>query len=98
MIAEIQLSEWLSSLPNGTDVGIDEGGLCLRGVRNGEVTIDYFEVGGIPEEIEERWKARGRRSWDARPGHPVEDWQYEVAGGDTRQSYAEWCDRREGDQ
>jgi hypothetical protein len=36
--------------------------------------------------------------WDTRPGHPVEDWQYEVAGGDTRQSYAEWCDRREGDQ
>jgi predicted RNA-binding Zn-ribbon protein involved in translation (DUF1610 family) len=33
--------------------------------------------------------------WDDRPGHPVEDWKYEVANDDTRQSYAEWCASRE---
>jgi hypothetical protein len=29
--------------------------------------------------------------WDDHSDHPVADWQYEVANGDTRQSYAEWC-------
>lgn len=28
--------------------------------------------------------------WDDHPDHPVSDWQYEVASGDTRQSYSEW--------
>jgi hypothetical protein len=31
-----------------------------------------------------------RSHWDDVPGHPVEDWQYEVRNGDTRQSYTEW--------
>jgi hypothetical protein len=26
--------------------------------------------------------------------HPVSDWQYEVANGDTRLGYAEWLERQ----
>lgn len=40
--------------------------------------------------------------WDNHPDYPVEDWQYEVANGDTRQSYREWCtskaEQAEGEQ
>ena len=44
------LIDWLDSLPAGTNVGIDEGGLML-------VTADpdspaYLEVGGIPSDDE----------------------------------------------
>lgn len=28
--------------------------------------------------------------WGAHPDHPVEDWQYEVANGDTRLGYWDW--------
>lgn len=31
-----------------------------------------------------------RGHWDEDPDHPVEDWQNEVANGDTRLGYAEW--------
>jgi len=46
---------WLRSLPEGSDVGIDEGGLCLRAVLDDELTGDYYEIGGIPQEIEDDW-------------------------------------------
>jgi hypothetical protein len=38
-------------------------------------TIRYSPFGGIWEEL---------------PEHPVRDWQYEVANGDTRLGYWEW--------
>ena len=28
--------------------------------------------------------------WSSHPLYPVDDWQYEVANGDTRQGYWEW--------
>lgn len=34
--------------------------------------------------------------WGAHPEHPVEDWMYEVANGDTREGYWEWVQRRVG--
>jgi len=33
--------------------------------------------------------------WGQHPDHPVEDWQAEVANGDTRQGYWEWAYQRE---
>ena len=30
--------------------------------------------------------------WSDNPDWPVEDWQYEVANGDTRLGYSEWVD------
>jgi len=44
------------SLPAGAEVGIDEGGLCIRAVVDGEITDAYYDLGGIPEEIEDGWK------------------------------------------
>lgn len=35
--------------------------------------------------------------WGKHPDHPVEDWQYEVANGDTRLGYWEWVAARETD-
>ena len=32
--------------------------------------------------------------WGAHPDFPVSDWQYEVANGDTRQSYWEWAEAK----
>lgn len=47
-----ELIHWLETLPDTAEVGIDEGGLCLRVVVN-DVMSDYWnEVGGIPEEVE----------------------------------------------
>ena len=37
----------------------------------------------------------GPGHWAERPGHPSEDWKYEVANGDTRLGYREWARARE---
>ncbi len=52
MLSAIQVIEWLENLPRGAEVGVDEGGLCLRAVHRSELTGGYLELGGIPEEIE----------------------------------------------
>jgi len=31
-----------------------------------------------------------RSYWESHPLHPIADWQYEVANGDTLESYAAW--------
>lgn len=41
----------------------------------------------IMQEIDDLFKDT---HWASRPRFPVEDWQYEVANGDTRQGYATW--------
>lgn len=33
--------------------------------------------------------------WDEHPEHSVADWQHEVANGDTREGYWEWCAEQE---
>jgi len=33
--------------------------------------------------------------WDEQPGHPVEDWRYEIANDDTRLGYLDWCAARD---
>ena len=40
------LKEWLNTIPDNYQVGIDDGGLVLRVVGHPEV---YYEIGGIPE-------------------------------------------------
>lgn len=52
MNAAVAIIEWLEALPYGADVGIDEGGLCMRAVVDGKLSGAYYELGGIPEEIE----------------------------------------------
>jgi len=42
-----KLIEWLQTLPSGTMVGVDDGGLRLQGV--GDLAGAYYEIGGISE-------------------------------------------------
>lgn len=50
MMTKKEIQEWLDTLDDDATVAIDEGGLCLVEVEEGEETGSYFEVGGIPEE------------------------------------------------
>ena len=34
---------------------------------------------------------KGKSHWEEHPDHAVESWRYEIANGDTRQSYKEWA-------
>ena len=42
-----EIKDWLSSLSDEAEVGVDEGGLCLRVF--GKEDDEYCEVGGLPE-------------------------------------------------
>lgn len=46
-ISAKDLKKWINSIPDGTPVGIDDGGLTLQVVGNSDV---YLEVGGLPQE------------------------------------------------
>lgn len=43
-----EVREWLEGLPKNAEVGVDDGGLCLR-VAGDEK--NYCEVGGLPETV-----------------------------------------------
>ena len=45
-----EIKEWLKVLDDCDEVGVDEGGLCLRVVGLDDTV--YLEIGGIPEEEE----------------------------------------------
>jgi hypothetical protein len=45
-----KIREWLDSLRDDQEVGVDEGGLCLEVV---DAPEEYLEVGGLPEDEEE---------------------------------------------
>jgi len=45
MISKQELMQWLETLPDDAEVGIDDGGLTLQ-VESGE---EWIEVGGMPE-------------------------------------------------
>ena len=40
----------------------------------------------------EQLKEANGGTWGKHPDHPVEDWTYEVANGDTRLGYWEWVE------
>ena len=42
-----ELKDWIDSVPDGTLIAVDDGGLSLVVVDNQEI---YCEVGGIPED------------------------------------------------
>ena len=46
MMTKQEISAWLETLPEGAEVGIDDGGLCLLVLGSEE----YLEVGGLPED------------------------------------------------
>ena len=45
---------------------------------------------GKVEKVQDWIDDPERSHWDDHPDYPVEDWQSEVANGDTRQSYRDW--------
>ena len=45
---------------------------------------------GSDEQVTYVMLVDGSSHWDNDERHPVEDWQYEVANGDTRLGYREW--------
>jgi hypothetical protein len=47
----------------------------------------------ISEKVAKIFEEEGY--WYDHPEHPLVDWQYEVANGDTRLGYQEWITARE---
>ncbi len=47
-----EIKQWLDTLDDNSEIGVDEGGLCLREVNEGRMTDACCKIGGIPEEIE----------------------------------------------
>lgn len=53
MMTKTEVKDWLDSLPDDSDIAIDDGGLALVEVRDGKETGAYCEVGGTPEDTED---------------------------------------------
>jgi len=47
MMSVAEIKEWLETLPNDSEVGVDGGGLCLRVV--GLEDAAWLEIGGLPK-------------------------------------------------
>jgi len=54
--------------------------------------LDGAFPGNAPD-VQDRLRTRPNH-WKEQPGHPVEDWQAEVAARDTALGYSDWCDVR----
>ncbi len=46
MMSKREILEWLNTLPDEAEIGIDEGGLCLQMFADEA----YIEIGGLPED------------------------------------------------
>lgn len=56
MITAKALREWLATVPENAEIGIDEGGLQLQ-VVTAHLWGPYLEVGGMPDEVCEECEA-----------------------------------------
>lgn len=54
MLTKEDVLLWAASLPPGSFIGVDESGLCLRSVFQDKMAEHWLEVGGIPEESENK--------------------------------------------
>jgi hypothetical protein len=51
MMSATEVLRWLNTLPNNSDVAIDEGGICLVEIDwEGNQTEAYLEIGGTPDD------------------------------------------------
>ncbi len=57
-MSKSEILEWLNGLEGDPEIGVDEGGLILLVVGNDEA---YCEIGGLPEEEEDRRSEAGVR-------------------------------------
>jgi hypothetical protein len=64
MMSKSEIREWLDTLPEDAEVGVDKGGLCLQ-ARGSEA---YLEIGGLPkEELTRKQRGSGRRLFTPEP-------------------------------
>jgi hypothetical protein len=49
-MTKTEITEWLDTLPDDAEIGVDDGGLCLRVVDDPE---PWLEIGGMPEGEED---------------------------------------------
>ena len=78
------------------EAGTETGKELARGeLRDMADNLDQMlrEQAPDPSEIRDRLRTRPNH-WEEQPGHPVEDWQAEVANRDTALGYLEWCEAR----
>ncbi len=47
---KLDVIAWLVSLPDGVQIGIDDGGLTLQTFGDYKGPTFYLEIGGIPED------------------------------------------------
>lgn len=57
-----QIREWMATLPDDAEIGVDDGGLCLRVEGNDA----YLEIGGMPQGDDEELCECGRRPQDCK--------------------------------
>lgn len=90
MTSTLELIKWLAEAGEGAQVGIDDGGLCLRIVREGKRTDTdpWFEIGGLEEEEEDEDESDADEPQCSL--YPIEDWHYAVRNRDTLLGYREW--------
>lgn len=53
MMTKRELLDWIDTLPDDAEIGIDEGGLALQTLATADGNASYLEIGGLPEQTEE---------------------------------------------
>jgi len=77
------------------------GGILAPGVRHvrpGRYAANPARTGRLRNHSSGTLSERYGGWWGEHPDYPVEDWQYMVANGDTRQGYWEWVEASEADR
>ena len=49
-VTKRELLDWLGTLADDQEIGIDDGGLTLQALDSPDGDAAYLEVGGLPEE------------------------------------------------
>jgi len=63
MIPKKELQDWLNTLPDDADIGIDDGGMLLVTAADDDA---YLEVGGVPAD--EEGSKEHYKTWDTGGG------------------------------
>ncbi len=93
MVTKTELIEWLNSLSDDSEIGVDEGGLTLLVYG----TCQNYEMGGIPTVEDIKDEAAAVRRGDSAEEfyrYPRSDWEREVGDKSTQLGYWEWVDHR----
>lgn len=53
MMNKREVQDWLNEIADDSEIGIDDGGLCLTTLPSPDGTASYLEIGGMPEADED---------------------------------------------